>query len=119
MAFVFFVWAKLTLRALFREMTVGVAKRKTVSSASFSTTYATRCTLSLRITLTPELICASLKAICGLNTRLVFVEATSLYERVTAKEKERVGQVEACHCESNLNGRGSESAPCHVNITVM
>jgi len=59
LACVFFVWAKLTLRTLFRETIVGIAKRKIVSSASFRSTYATRCTPSLRITLAPELICAS------------------------------------------------------------
>jgi len=47
---IFFVWAKLTLGALFREAIVGVSKRKVIFSASFRSTYTTRCTPSLRIT---------------------------------------------------------------------
>jgi hypothetical protein len=96
LAVVFFVWAKLTLGALWGEV-IDIAKRKFVLSASLRSTYTSRVTPSLRVTLAPKLIGASLKTICGLNTSLVFSEATSLYRRVARKEKECGGQ-EEYHC---------------------
>ena len=73
LACILFIWTKLALRTLVGGSVVIVTKRIVVLSAALGSTHSARCAPSLRVTLTPELISASLETILGLAAILSLI----------------------------------------------